>query len=317
MPLHPQAALAIKQAGDIPANLAPTELRRHYDSMRLPLQAERPRIPRCDEIQILTRSGSIKGRLYTPDSTRSADPLFVYLHGGGWVLGSLEGYETLCRRLAVESGWKVLSVDYRLAPEHKFPAAVEDAHDAVVWAATNAAELGIDPGLIAVGGDSAGANLATVVCHLCARNQGPRLVRQVLIYGAFDLSREYPSHERNASGYMLSRDSLRWFISQYLESPEQRFDWRASPMLANRFDGQPPALCIAAEFDPLVDENKVYADLLRANGVAVEYALFEGMIHPFLSLGGVIDAARKAECLIGTYLRDAAYLSQTTVGVRR
>jgi acetyl esterase len=306
MPLHPQARIAIERAGEMPAKLSPSERRRWYDATRMALQPPRPPIHHWRPVEIAARGGRIGGRLYVPAAgTGTGNPLLVYYHGGGWALGSLEGYDTLCRGLANASGWTILSVDYRLAPEHKFPAALDDAHDALLWAADNAAALGVDPHRIAVGGDSAGANLAAVVCHLRARQPGPRPLCQVLIYGVFDLSRERPSYERYASGYLLSRDGLRWFAEQYLKAPEQRHDWRVSPLLAEHFDGQPPALFIVAECDPLVDENADYAAALQAHGVAVEYRLFEGMIHPFLSLGGVIDAAAQAEQAIGAYLRRA------------
>lgn len=304
MQLHPQARAAIERAGDIPSDLPPGELRRHYDAARLPLQPPRPPVHDWRPLRIPTRGGDVGGRLYVPEAAAGGPgPLLVYFHGGGWVLGSLEGYDTLCRSLANASGWRVLSVDYRLAPEHRFPAAVEDAHDAVLWAWRNAGAIDVDPQRIAVGGDSAGANLAAVVCHLCARQTGPRPVGQVLIYGAFDLTRERDSYRRYATGYMLSADALRWFIGQYLEDPGQKSDWRASPLLAPDFDGQPPALFIVAECDPLADENDAYAARLRANGVPVQYALFEGMIHPFLSLGGVIEAAGDAEQRIAQFLR--------------
>lgn len=302
--MHPQAKRAIERAGELPSDLSAAELRVHYDRARIPLQPPRPEIARAETVRIATRAGLIDGRFYSsgrPEATPG--PLLVYFHGGGWVLGSLEGYDTLCRRLAIASNWSVLSVDYRLAPEHKFPAAVEDAYDSIVWAAGHAAELGIDSKLIAAGGDSAGANLTAAIGHIITREGGPRLAAQVLIYGAYDLSRESDSYERYASGYMLNRDALRWFIAQYLETPEQKTDWRASPLLAERFDGQPPALFVVAEHDPLVDENLTYADALRADGVPVEYLCFEGMIHPFLSLGGVIDEAEAAEQSIAEYLR--------------
>ena len=303
--MHFQAKLAIERAGELPSHLPPVELRKHYDRVRIPLQPPRPTINRAETVKIETRAGSIAGRFYSAKkTTKTAESLLIYFHGGGWVLGSLDGYDTLCRRLAIKSGWSVLSVDYRLAPEHKFPAAVYDAYDSVVWATKNAEKLGVDPKSFAVAGDSAGANLSTVVSHICLRENGPNLVSQVLIYGAFDLSRERPSFERFASGYMLNRNAIRWFISQYLESPEQKIDWRASPLLADYFEGLPPSLFIVAEFDPLVDENIAYAQVLRNHDVPVNYLCFSGMIHPFLSLGGVIDDAQIAERAIVDYLKE-------------
>jgi len=303
MNLHPQAKLAIERAGELPSDLSPPELRRHYDRVRMPLQPPRPTIERVRSVAITTRAGSIGGRLYQSESSDpSPRPLLVYFHGGGWVLGSLEGYDTLCRHLAIASGWHVLSVDYRLAPEHRFPAAVEDAHDAVLWSAEHAAELGIDRERIAVGGDSAGANLSAVTAQACSQGEGPRLAAQILIYGSYDMSREWPSYERLATGCMLTRAALRWFYSQYLETPDQATDWRASPLLAADVSGMPPSLFVVAEYDPLVDENVAYAKRLRDAGVRVDYLEFERMIHPFLSMGGVIDEAERAVRAIGDYL---------------
>lgn len=182
MPLHPQARIAIERAGVMPADLSPSERRRWYDATRMALQPPRPPIHHWRPVEIATRGGRIGGRPYVPAAGAGAGagaggPLLVYYHGGGWALGSLEGYDTLCRGLANASGWTILSVDYRLAPEHKFPAALEDAHDALLWAADNAEALGVDPRRIAVGGDSAGANLAAVVCHLPARRDPARCAR--------------------------------------------------------------------------------------------------------------------------------------------
>jgi acetyl esterase len=303
--MHPQARLAIQRAGELPSGLNPAELREHYDRVRIPLQPPRPDIRCARPIQIDTRAGKLSARLYStnaPDEIASS--LLIYFHGGGWVVGSLNGYETLCRQLAITSGWTILSVDYRLAPEYKFPAAVNDAYDSLVWAITNARLLGIDKEKIAVGGDSAGATLSTVVCHINARKKGPKLASQILIYGAYDLSQERASFERYANGYMLNRDAIRWFYSQYLETSAQKFDWRASPILAGRFEDLPPALFVTAECDPLIDENVEYAQILREHGIPVEYVCFQGMIHPFLSMGRIIDDAKIAERLIGKYLKN-------------
>jgi acetyl esterase len=222
----------------------------------------------------------------------------MYFHGGGWVVGSLDGYETSCRRLAIAADSVVVSVDYRLAPEHPFPAAVHDAWDATTWCVRAAAELGIDPGRVIVAGDSAGGSLAAVLAIQSRDEGGPTIALQVLIYPATDLTSESPSYTRNGSGYMLTAEALRWFIERYVPDPAQRADWRASPLLHPSLAGVAPALVISAEYDPLVDENEAYVKRLKAAGVPTQYVCFPGMIHPFFTLGGVIDEAAQAEKLI-------------------
>ena len=285
-------------AGDLPTGLSPQELRRVYTEQRLKLQPPPPAIAEVRDIAIPGREASIRARLYSPIADRAVRPLIVYFHGGGWVVGSLEGYDTTCRSLALKANARVLSVDYRLAPEHPFPAAVHDAWDTTVWCARNAAQLGIDPGRIVVAGDSAGGSLAAVVA-LQARDEGaPRIALQILIYPATDLTRESASYVRNAQGYMLTAAALRWFIERYIPDVAQRADWRASPLLRDSLAGVAPALVISAQYDPLVDENEAYAKRLEAAGVPTEYVCFPGMIHPFFTLGGVVDDAGKAEDLI-------------------
>ena len=195
-------------------------------------------------------------------------PALVYFHGGGWVIGDLESHDQLCRALANAVPRIVVSVDYRLAPEHKFPAAVEDAIAATRWIAANAARLGIDAGRLAVGGDSAGGNLAAVV-SLDARDRGgPRLVHQFLIYPGTDMRMGWPSLERHAQQLPLTRAGMHWFIAHYLRNDGDKTDWRASPLLASSLTGLPPALVITAGFDPLCDEGEAYAEALRKAGVA-------------------------------------------------
>lgn len=303
MSLHPQAVWAIELAGDIPTGLTPAELRRRYDEQRLKLQPPRPSIAIAKEILIPTRDGAVPARFYSPGSDRRTRKLLVYFHGGGWMLGSLEGYETLCRRLALEAECAVLSVGYRLAPEDPYPAAVYDCVDAVNWCADNAAELHIDPARIAVGGDSAGGNLAAVVAQIAHDTKQARIALQVLIYAVTDATQESPSYERYASGFMLSRAAMRWFIQAYAPNASDRRDPKVSPLLRSDLRGLPPALVITAECDPLTDENAAYARRLEDAGIPVQYVCFPGMIHPFLTLGGVIDAAQEAERLIAEAIR--------------
>ena len=298
MTLTVQARRAIDCAGDLPTGLTPPELRRVYAAQRARLQPPRPEIARVVELSIPGRDGEVAARLYWPRDDGASRPLTIYFHGGGWVVGSLDGYDTTCRRLALKADSVVVSVEYRLAPENPFPAALHDAWDATLWCVAEAARLGGDPRRVVVAGDSAGGTLAAVVA-LMARDAGaPAIALQTLIYPVVDLTRETDSHARNAEGYMLTTAALRWFYDCYVPDRAARSDWRASPLLCPSLAGVAPALVIAAEHDPLVDENAAYADRLRAAGVPVDHVVFPGMLHPFFTLGGVIDEAAQAEDLI-------------------
>ena len=249
------------------------------------------------EIRNLTIPGPAHGialRSYTPvDAKEAMLPGLVFFHGGGFVIGDLDTHDDLCRHLANGSGCRVVSVDYRLAPEHPFPAAVEDCFAATKWVAEHAGELGIS-GPIAVGGDSAGGNLAAVVAQL-ARTQGPAIAFQLLIYPVTQLGGpEMPSMEENAKGYFLERESMQWFTRMYCPDVSQHSDPRMSPLRAKDLAGLPPAYVVTAGFDPLRDEGKAYADKLDAAGVPVTYVNYPGMIHGFFSLRGLIPKAREA-----------------------
>jgi len=199
-----------------------------------------------------------------------------------------------------------LSVDSRLATETQFPGAVLDAYAATRWASAQAGLLNIDPERIAVGGDSAGGNLAAVVSQMAQDSKDFKVALQVLIYPMTDQSRAYPSYERNAKGYMLTTAALHWFMDNYIPDPEDRKSPQASPMLRENLQGLPPALVISAEFDPLVDENQAYAERLKAAGVPTDYVCFPGMIHPFFTLGGVVEDSARAEALVGAALKKLA-----------
>jgi acetyl esterase len=221
-------------------------------------------------------------------------PLLVFFHGGGWVVGDIATHDTVCRHLANRAECAVVSVDYRLAPEHKFPAAVDDAYTATAWVAENAAALGVDAGRLAVGGDSAGGNLAAVVC-LMARDRGaPRISYQLLVYPATDAAMRHESIARFAEGHVLTRATMRWFYEQYLPSPEDAADWRVSPLVAADLAGLPPAYVLTAGYDPLCDEGDAYAARLAAAGVPVEHRRFPGQIHGFTTNGKIIRAADAA-----------------------
>jgi len=303
MPVHPQVAIAIQRAGDLPTDLSPADLRIAYERQRLTLLPEKPQVAVTYQLSIPSDYGPIPARFYRASRSAAPATLLVFFHGGGFMLGTLALYDTACRRLAVAGGCAVLSVDYRLAPETIFPGAVLDAYAATRWASDNADLLGIDPLKIAVGGDSAGGNLAAVVAQMSQDSGEFSVAFQALIYPITDHSREYPSYERNASGYMLTRKALHWFADNYIPVSEDRLDPRASPMLRESLKGQPPALIIGAEFDPLVDDNEAYAERLKDAGVPTEFVVFSGMVHPFFTLGGVVDDAARVEALIGTALR--------------
>jgi len=309
MALDPQAqaviALAIKAGRPPYHTLSPKDARALFLETR-PFSTPAP--PVIGTVRNLAAEGpvgEIPLRLYRPAGVPDTAPLpvYVYFHGGGWVIGDLESHDVLCRQLTAESGACVVAVDYRLAPEHKFPAAADDAWAATRWVVAHAAELGVDAGRLAVGGDSAGANLAAVVA-LMARDAGaPALALQVLIYPVTDVGSESPSYADFADGYMLTRDSMRWFIAHYLGRKEDAKDWRVSPLRAPSLAGLPPALVITAGFDPLRDEGAAYATRLREAGVTVDYVSFGGMIHGFVGMGRVLDGALRAVSLIGGSLR--------------
>jgi acetyl esterase len=237
--------------------------------------------------------GEIPVRIYRP-SDDDRLPALVYFHGGGWVLGNLDSHDATCRLLTNGAQCVVISVDYRLAPEHKFPAAADDAYAATTWVAENAAPLGIDPRRIAVGGDSAGGNLAAAVT-LMAKEQGePSIAYQVLIYPVTNHSFDTTSYETNAEGYMLTRRSMIWFWNHYLAEPADGQNAYASPLQADDLGGLPPALVITAEFDPLRDEGAAYAERLKQAGVPVKYTDYPGMIHGFFGMSLMLDTAKQA-----------------------
>jgi len=221
-------------------------------------------------------------------------PVLVFFHGGGWVVGNIESHEAMCRHLANRAECAVVAVDYRMGPEHKFPAAVDDCFAATGWVADNGASLGIDPRRLAVGGDSAGGNLGAVV-SLLARDKGaPRIACQLLIYPATDAAMRHDSIARYAEGYVLTRATMRWFYDQYLRTPEDAADWRVSPLLASDLAGLPPAFVLTAGYDPLCDEGDAYAARLAAAGVPVTHRRFPGQVHGFVTNGRVIRAAETA-----------------------
>lgn len=256
-------------------------------------------LPRVVDRTIDGPHGEIRVRHYVPSELARALPMLVYLHGGGFVIGSLDSHDRVLRRIAKQAGAVVLAVDYRLGPEHRFPAAFDDSLHAVRWALANARALGADPERVAVGGDSAGGNLSAAVC-LALRDERrtdprapmPRL--QLLVYPATDLRRVSESHRTLGRGYVLDADLIGWFMDRYLRTADDASDWRASPLLAADHRDLPPAWIVVAGFDPLRDEGEAYAERLRASGVRVELVHENALIHGFLGMGGVLPRAREA-----------------------
>ena len=264
-------------------------------------------VARIDERTIPSTGGPIPVRIYTPlSSGRDLLPALVYFHGGGWVLGTLDTHDNACRKLANQTPCVVVAVDYRLAPEHKFPAAVEDADAAVVWVAEHAEEIGSDPARLAVGGDSAGGNLAAVVAQITRDRGGPPLVFQLLVYPVTDhYAAGMPSYAENAEGYYLTRDNMMWFIDHYLRDARDRDDPRFAPLRNMNLRGLPPALVLTAEYDPLRDEGERYAERLLAAGVPTRLIRYDGMIHGFFRLPVAMSRANEAIADAAAGLREA------------
>jgi acetyl esterase len=307
MAVDPQVAfvldLVVKSGRPAYHTLSPKEARQLFKETR---PASTPEPPAIGAVRDLS-AGGVPVRIYrpagVPDATRL--PGLVYFHGGGWVIGDLDTHDTLCRQLTAEAGISVVSVDYRLAPEHKFPAAADDAWAATQWVVKHADELGVDAARLAVGGDSAGGNLAAVVALLARDAGGPPIRLQALLYPVTDVGAESPSYAELADGYLLTRDSMRWFIAHYLGKPQDAEDWRVSPIRARSLAGVAPALVVTAGYDPLRDEGDAYARQLRAAGVSVDHVTFGGMIHGFIPMGKLIETGNRAVSLIAGSLRYA------------
>jgi acetyl esterase len=250
-------------------------------------------LPVVRDVQIEGPAGPIPARFYRPRPDEFL-PLLVYFHGGGWVIGSLETHDNVCRDLAVKACCAVLSIDYRLAPEHPFPAAAEDCYAATVWAHDNAARLGIDAARIAVGGDSAGGNLAAVVALMARDRKAPPLRFQLLVYPVTCGRMDTPSYRENAEGYLLTSAAMAWFWAHYVPAAAGREECYAAPLRASDLRGLPPALVLTAEYDPLRDEGEAYAKRLAEAGVPAEVRRYEGQIHGFFGMSALIDRAREA-----------------------
>jgi acetyl esterase len=308
--LDPDAAFVFKafQEAGRPAyeTLSPAEAREFYLQARLVTNPEPPELKSVQPIAIPSPAGSIPARIYTPLKLRNAGglaPGLVFFHGGGWVIGDLDTHDVVCRKLADEGQLIVISVDYRLAPEHKFPAAVDDAITATTWIAGHAKELGIDASRLVVGGDSAGGNLAAVVAISARDGDGPAITGQVLIYPATDFAMTHPSHREPETSILLTHSVIRWFRDHYLNGISDISDWRASPARATTFAGLPPAYVLTAGADPLRDEGDEYARRLKEAGVAVTYRTFPGQFHGFFTMGKLLQRANIAASDIGVWLK--------------
>ena len=287
--------------------LGAVEARKLYESAAEVLEPPRAALPRVEDFRLPVGPGIERpARLYAPQPRESgALPVMLYLHGGGFTVGSLETHDSLCRQIARRSGAAVVALDYRLAPEHRFPAAVEDSWGALQWLSKQGATLGLDGNRLAIGGDSAGGTLAAVV-SLMARDADLPLALQVLITPGTTAHADTASHARYADGFLLEKAGIDWFFDQYIEHAE-RTDWRFAPLLADDHGGVAPAWIGLAECDPLVDEGVAYGDALRMAGVAVELELYKGVTHDFIKLGRVIPEAALAQHALAQALRAALY----------
>jgi acetyl esterase len=306
MPVDPAVAALLEQMNnpDAPplSAMSPADARAGFAGLAA-LQGPPENIHAVEDRRIPGPGGEIPVRIYRPSAAANL-PVLVYYHGGGWVIMDVETHDGLCRALANAANCAVVSVDYRLAPEHKYPAAADDCYAATAWVAANAAALGFDPARVAIGGDSAGGNLAAVVAQMARDKGGPALVYQVMHCPVTNLDYSTPSYSANAEGYMLTRDSMVWFWDHYLERPEQGKEAKASPLLGE-VRGLPPALIQTAEFDPLRDEGAAYAKKLEGAGVPVTYHQYDGLIHDSFLFFGVVPGGRQNIDEAAAHLRKA------------
>jgi acetyl esterase len=308
--LDPDAAAVFKafqEAGRPPyETVSPAEARELYLKGRFVSNPEPPELASVEPLTIPSPTGPIPARIYTPTKLRKVNDLapgLVFFHGGGWVIGDLDSHDVVCRKLADEGELMVVSVDYRLAPEHKFPAAVDDAIASTKWIAENAKQFDIDASRLMVGGDSAGGNLAAVVAISARDGNGPDIAGQVLIYPAIDFAMTHPSHKEPETSILLTHSVILWFRDHYLNGAADVGDWRASPARAGTLIGLPPAYVLTAGADPLRDEGDEYARRLKEAGVAVTHRTFPGQFHGFFTMGKLLQQANVAAGEIGVWLK--------------
>ncbi len=311
MPLDKQTAAFLKKLAESEAppryELPPVESRAMLRQAILPLAGAPDDLPRVEDRAAPGPEGEIPVRFYwPPESAEDSNlPILVYLHGGGWTAGDLDTHDVMCRGFCRGGGVIVASVDYRLAPEHRFPAGLEDCEAALAWIAANAADFGGDASRLALGGDSAGGNFTAVLCQ-GTRRSGPPIAYQVLIQPGVDWANvdDYASWAELGGGdYFFGREGMDWVKGQYLNDPKELSDTRVSPLLAEDLSGLPSTLIVTAGYDPLIDEGKRYAEALAAAGAEVEYKCFESTIHAFMCFAGILDAGREGIEFVGGRLR--------------
>ncbi|MEJ2120311.1 MAG: alpha/beta hydrolase [Alphaproteobacteria bacterium] len=293
MPVDPQCQAILDAAaerGSVFDARTADEARALYSASTEVFTPETPTLRGVEDRTIQGPDSPIPLRIYTPEAD-GALPILVYFHGGGWVFGDIDTHDAMCRIIADKAGCLVVSVDYRLAPEHKFPAGLEDCIAATRWCAAHGSEIGGDPKRLAVGGDSAGGNLAAATAQAARDGGGPTLAFQWLIYPAVDFTADNASLKDNADGYLLTKAAIDWTLAQYTAGPGEAQDPRASPGLERDLAGLPPALVQTAEFDPLRDEGEAYGKALKAAGVPVETIRYDGMVHGFMRMGALVDRA--------------------------
>src|SRR5579871_658579 len=308
MPLDPKVRLFLDQlaASGLPglSTLGVEGARAAIDGM-VAMGGSVKEVARVEDRHIPGPAGDVAVRVYTPAGGAAPRPALVYYHGGGWVIGGIASHDGVCRALANAVPALVVSVDYRLAPEHPFPAAAEDAHAAARWVAEHAAEIGADPRRVAVGGDSSGGNLAAATALMARDRGGPGLAFQLLVYPMTDTAMDTASYRENADGYFLTRADMIWFFDHYLPRAADRTHPYAAPLRASDLRGLPPAAVVTAEFDPLRDEGEAYAAKLRAAGVPAKHTRYAGMIHGFFGLGAMFEQANAALADAAAALRGA------------
>ncbi len=294
MPLDPQVEELMDQVAALglpPAHtVSPAEARANAKARP---RAPGPEVAKVEDRRIPSRGPDVPVRIYTPAGS-GPFPVLIWLHGGGWVTGDLDTVDPSARRMAVGGQCVVVSVDYRLSPETKFPDPTEDCYAATQWAVEHASELNGDPARIAIGGESAGANLAAGVCLMAKDRGGPNIGWQLLVYPVTSRDFQRRSYQQNGDGYQLTSDTMKWYWEQFLASDADASNPYAAPLEARDLAGQPPALVITAEYDPLRDEGEAYAQRLQEAGVATHYTCYDGMIHGFFGMAAALDKGQQA-----------------------
>jgi acetyl esterase len=299
MPLDPLVKAFLDQLAAVPGpktwELSPAEARETFNALMDMAGPKDIPIGKVENVVAKTPTGDVPLRVYSPIAAGSEPlPVLIYFHGGGWVIGNVNSHDGLCRLFANEGCFRVISVEYRLSPESKFPDAVDDAYGAVAWIEQHASELGVDPNMMAVGGDSAGGNLAAVVAQIAKAKAHPKLAFQMLLFPVTQIGADTPSLHDFDTGYFLERPTLDWFYANYLSAEADETDPRASPLLATDFSGLPPAYVMLAGFDPLHDEGMQYVEKLRAAGVKVDVKDYTDMVHCFIYLQAILPQAHEA-----------------------